>query len=351
MCQSGMCSTRQRLKSPDATSLGAARGERRLMRLRPGSPRVQDLRDAPPDGLAGALQILRLQVAVAEEDDRLVLPRFGVEAVLVVIVVRSLALGRLSPGPGDVAGGERVLEEVEREGFEGEDLAGLGGRWRRSGERGGPVHRGQMEDDVEGHRVGLDAAAQRLRRVGPGIGGAAREEEVRVARPGARRILLVGSLQAEIALHLNVAPLVLGPRVRDLLARALGDGRDGKDPVAVEDRREELRRRAGVIARDGGPGREIDARGLRSLGPGVEGFAEAGGTIRARLGPDRVEPGLAARVEHVDPAGRDRAMLGIDPGPGGRRAGERRAHPGRCPEGSAHRPGLSPDRCRERASR
>ena len=296
MCQSGMWSTRQRLKSPEATSFGSA-------------------------------------------------------AVLVVIVVRSLALGSLSPGPGDVAGGEGVLEEVEREGFQGEHVAGLGGRRRRSGERGGPVHRGQMEDDVEGHGVGLDAAAKRLRRVGPGIGGPSREEKVRVARPGARRILLVGSLQAEIALHLNVAPLVLCPRMRDLLAGTLGNRRDGKDPVAVEDRREELRRRTGMIARDRGPRREIDARRLRSLPAGIEGFAEAGGTIRARVGPDRVEPGLAARVERVDPAGGDRAMLGIDPGPGGRRAGERRTHPGRGPEGSAHRPGLSPDRCRERASR
>jgi hypothetical protein len=91
-------------------------------------------------------------MAVAEEEHRLVRPGLGVEAVLVVVVVGSLSHGRVPPGPRDVPGGERVFQEMEREGLEGHHAAkSCPSRLRLApiADRRGGVERRDVVEDVE----------------------------------------------------------------------------------------------------------------------------------------------------------------------------------------------------------
>ncbi len=269
--------------------------------------------------MPGARQVLLPHVSVAEELHRFAVPAHRVEAVLVVVVVRALALGDGAPRARDVPRGEGVLEEVQGEGFEREDEARRGGALGRVevgvGEHRRPMERGDVVQGVDRHGVELRSRAERRRGVdrrvdrdvGPG------EQEVGVVRPRAGRVGLVRALEAEVAERLEVAPLRFVPSAGDPVLRLCRHAGDGEDPVALEDRPEHAFGRAGVIARDRRPGCEVDAIG----GPG----GVARGSLRAEAGvesppsflPEAVERPAMLRVEGPDAFRADRPMLGVDP--------------------------------------
>ena len=75
---------------------------------------VDHLREAVADGARGALGVFAAHVRVAHQDRRhaAAAPGEDLEAGLVVVIVRALALRHVAPGARDVAGREGVLEEV-----------------------------------------------------------------------------------------------------------------------------------------------------------------------------------------------------------------------------------------------
>ena len=151
------------------------------------------------------------------------------------------------------------------------------------------------------------------------VDAVARKQVVRVVGARARAVVQIGPLEAEVAVHLGVAALALVARARDAGAGLRGDPRHVQDPVAVEDDAQHLVRRARVVPADRGPGREVDAGGLRPLVARIRRRAEPGVVALAGERPEAVELGPALRVERLDPARRDLPVLGV--GPGARRGG------------------------------
>ena len=94
----------------------------------------------------------RTHVRIAHQHDGAAAagPGEDLQAVLVVVVVRALALRSDAPGAGDVARGEDILQEVQRERLVGQHGAGergpLGGRQLRlPGQPAGLLQRAEME--------------------------------------------------------------------------------------------------------------------------------------------------------------------------------------------------------------
>ena len=151
--------------------------------------------------LGGALGVLGAHVRVAHQDRRhaAAAPGEDLEAGLVVVVVRALALRHVAPGAGDVAGGEGVLEEVERESLVGQhrprQRLALGRRERLVGQPRGLLQRAQVEPgvDADGADVGagLAARARRTRaascRCSAGAAGSGRCWSRRASRIAGRR--------------------------------------------------------------------------------------------------------------------------------------------------------------------
>jgi hypothetical protein len=319
--------------------------------LRVGLGRLGQLLEAGADGLSRAFQVRVTHVSVAEEQDRLVAPGLGVETVLVVIVVSPPALGRVSPGARDMARGERVLQEMEREGLEGREPAREGASLRGIGllfQGGGRMQGRDVEQHVCAVSVQLGPAPESQRHVLGRIVAIAREKEVRLVRESSGRVLGIGSREAQVPLDHPVAPQVLGLGTRNLRRHPRRDGGHLQDPVALQDRLEHRVGRAGVVAGDRGPRGVVDARRLLALVPGIGLLAKACFMTLPRFHPEPVELCAAARIELLDAAGADRAVFRIEPRACGRSAGhegreQEEDDPRRSPAGrvlrSSHRHG------------
>ena len=120
---------------------------------------------------AARSSVLGPHVRVAHQHHRLAaaVPGEGLEAGLVVVVVRALALRDVAPGAGHVAGGEAVLQEVQRKSFVGQHRARQRLAFRRrellGGEPRGLLQGAQVEPGIDADGVDLGAGLERQLRV------------------------------------------------------------------------------------------------------------------------------------------------------------------------------------------
>jgi hypothetical protein len=219
-------------------------------------------------------------------------PSEDLQPVLVVVVVRPLSLRRVAPGARNVAGGEDVLQEVKRKRLVGQrrsrERGPLGGRQLRLiAQPAGLLQRAQMKPGIHADRADLRAHLQGqhgiVAAVQPGIRTC--EQEVRIVRSGARRIVGIGALQSDVSRAQRIqAPRVhglaldatlgvfqhvggtlrgFGPRrhrnAREIFLQLRGDVGDLQDPWRRACLLQHLAARARVVACDRAQRRPIDA--------------------------------------------------------------------------------------------
>ena len=201
---------RQLVVAADVEGIGRRGGRRRVRERRPAGPAGRDVQHLLETGShrpGRDLGILLAHVSVAHQHHGLAAagPGEDLQAVVVVVVVRALPLRAIAPGPGDVAGGEDILQEVQRERLVGQHGAGErrslgGGKLRLRGEPARLLQRTEMEVGVDADRVDLRTLAQGQGGVvgQAGRGFRAREQEVGMVRSCARHVLRIGALQADV---------------------------------------------------------------------------------------------------------------------------------------------------------
>ena len=337
---------------------GGRRGCRRRVRKRravaaPGCD-VDHLSQAFAHRLRRELRIFGSHVGVAHQHHRFgtALPGEHLQAVLVVVVVRALALRCGAPGACDVAGGEHVLQKVQRERLVGQRRAcqrlALRGIERLVGQAAGLLQRAQVKVGVDADRADVRAGAQRQLGIldQAHVGARPRRQKVRVVRARARRVLRVGALQTQIGRAQCVdafgAQLLVGHtalRISDEIhwaqrvhcrpvgrphrrchrnARQVdlqlrGDVGNLQDPGRRARGVEHGLARARMVARNRTHRGPVDARRRDALAGVGTGIAQARFVADAGLAPKAIELGLAFGIEPLHGEQRQVAMLGVDP--------------------------------------